>query len=72
MLQQSMTREWGPVAGACWGPWGICICESPLLSGAVWFPCFKILLWALSEEITPFGPKGQLMWPIGRSGMIKL
>ena len=54
--EEGMTHEW--VAGASWGPWGICLRESSLLSGTVWLCCFKSLLWALLEEITPLGQRG--------------
>ena len=39
-------------------PGGICLRESSLLSGTVWLCCFKSLLWALLEEITPLGQRG--------------
>lgn len=38
-------------------PGGICLRKSSLLSGTVWLCCFKILLWALLEEITPLGQR---------------
>lgn len=53
-------------------PGGICLRESSLLSGTVWLSCFKILLWAVLEEILPLDQKEQQqMLPVG-SGMIKL
>lgn len=75
LLEQGMTLNRG-VVGSC--GWSILWCLGDphvWVISAFWNSLvlsFKILLWWLSGEIAPFGPKGQQMLSVWRSGMIKL
>lgn len=64
-----MTHEW--VAGASWGPGGICLRESSLLSGNSLALLFQILLWAVLKYFPWTKKEQQQMLPVG-SGMIEL
>lgn len=70
LLEQSMTHERGAVGELSVVPGGgVCVSNLCFLKQS---DSFKILLWSLSAEVIPFGPKGQQMLSVWRSGMVKL